>query len=161
MTDNSPLSAVFDTGVILQAVLNIRGPAAQALALLDEGKIRLFMSSRIRSEIEAVLYRPAIRAKNPLLTDEIILAVLNRLDTKAIRLDNPPVIVTYSRDPKDEPILNLAIYVEAEVIVSRDNDLLDLMRDDLPDGRFFRKRFPTIEILDPLTFVRKMRAERV
>ena len=36
---------------------------------------------------------------------------------------------TLARDPDDEPYLNLAIAVSADYLVTRDNDMLDLMHD--------------------------------
>jgi predicted nucleic acid-binding protein len=38
-----------------------------------------------------------------------------------------PVFFHYDRDPDDEHVLNLAIATKATYVVTRDNDLLDLM----------------------------------
>ena len=54
----------------------------------------------------------------------------------------------YPRDPKDEPILNLAIQEQADFIVTRDKDLLDL-----DYSRDFRLLYPYLRVVDPLTFV--------
>ena len=64
------------------------------------------------------------------------------------RIDLVPVSFRY-RDPDDEPYLNLAIAVSADYLVTRDNDLLDLMQDSA-----FRVRFPSLTILDPVTALR-------
>ena len=56
-----------------------------------------------------------------------------------------------SRDPKDEPYLNLAIATDASYLVSRDNDLLDLMTDSE-----FRTQHPDLKILDPVAFLREL-----
>jgi predicted nucleic acid-binding protein len=55
------------------------------------------------------------------------------------------------RDPKDERYLNLAIAVGARYLVSRDTDLLDLMKDQP-----FRNQFPHLNILDPTAFLQAM-----
>jgi predicted nucleic acid-binding protein len=70
---------------------------------------------------------------------------------------NPPPYVGYPRDPDDEMVINLAIHVDAEYVVTRDKDLLVLMDETRPEGRFFRKRFPGIAILDPVAFLQALR----
>ena len=71
------------------------------------------------------------------------------LDTKAVMVANPSSHFVFTRDPDDEPVINLAIEVSAIFLISRDKDLLDLMSD--PD---FRRRFPQLTILDPPAFLR-------
>ena len=146
-----PPRAVFDTGVVLQAALNPTGPASRALELLDAGQIQVYASPRLRSEYEEILQRPAIRARFPRLTDARIAAALQRFDERAILIPNPPRRVAYPRDPDDEPVLNLAIHVEAHYIVARDNDLLDLA-DDAQFGRLF----PAIRIVDPVALLQEI-----
>lgn len=89
------------------------------------------------------------------MTDAQILEGLQRLDAKAIRIDNPPPYIVYERDPNDEPVINLAIHVEASYIVSRDKDLLDLDRNTQ-----FRRMYPFLRIVDPLTFVQEIEQTR-
>lgn len=150
---------IFDTGCVLQAAINPAGPAADALDLLDQGRIVVYVSSRLRSEFEDVLTRPTIRAKNRLITDAQVEAGLARFDSRAVLVPNPPPYVSYPRDPDDEPVLNLAIHVGADYIITRDRDLLDLMDSDRPEGRSFRRRFPRLRILDPVAFLEVMRQQ--
>lgn len=56
---------IFDTGTILQAVLNPKGPAGDAVDMLDQGRVTVYISPRLRSEVEDVLFRSSIRAKIP------------------------------------------------------------------------------------------------
>ena len=149
-----PKRVVFDTGAVLQAALNPTGPASGALLLLDSDMIQAFTSPRVRSEYEDVLKRPAIRAKFPRLTDELIEAALQRFDEKATLVPNPPRHVEYPRDPDDEPLINLAIQVRADYLVSRDKDLLDLAEDTA-----FRERFPFLIIIDPVAFAQELDQE--
>lgn len=148
---------IFDTGSVLQAAINPSGPSADAIDFMDRNEITVYTSPRLRSEYEDVLARPAIRAKNPQLTDAQAEAGLARFDTNAIMVPNPPPYVNYPRDPDDEPVINLAIHVDADYIVTRDRDLLTLMDESLPEGQFFRKRFPGITILNPVAFVLAIR----
>jgi hypothetical protein len=41
-------------------------------------------------------------------------------------------------------------------LVSRDNDLLDLMDQTKPEGKGFAERFPGLQILDPVAFLRAL-----
>src|SRR5947209_12078142 len=105
---------VFDTGIVLQAAINPRGPAAAAIDLFDQGTVLLYISPRLRSEWEDVLMRPSLRAKNPQVTDTQVEAALQLFDTRATLVPNPPQYLIYPRDPDDEPVLNLAIHVKAD-----------------------------------------------
>lgn len=156
MSEPPPPAAVFDTGIVLQAALNPAGPAAAALEQFDRGLVTLYVSPRLRSEWEDVLTRPAVRARNPQLTDAQVEAALMRFDAHAVMVANPPSYILYPRDPNDEPVINLAIHVRARYLVTRDRDLLDLMDASRPEGSSFRQRFPDLLICDPVTFVRQL-----
>lgn len=73
---------------------------------------------------------------------------------KAEFVEKVPTHFTYSRDPNDEPYLNLAIETEAIFLVSRDNDLLDLMTGFTDEAKEFRQRFRKIKIVNPVEFVK-------
>jgi len=62
------------------------------------------------------------------------------------------------RDPDDESYLNLAIEAEARFLVTRDRDLLDLMRWDTKEGRDFQSRFRQLKILDLVAFLKEIEA---
>jgi putative PIN family toxin of toxin-antitoxin system len=160
MSEGPKPAAVFDTGVMLQAAINPHGPAASALDQFDQEKVTVYLSPRLRSEWEDVLMRSSIRAKNPQITDAQVEAALERFDARAIMVPNPPLYLLYPRDPDDEPVINLAIHVQATYLVTRDRDLLDLMDETRPEGRNFRQRFPDLNILDPVAFVQRRTAER-
>jgi predicted nucleic acid-binding protein len=64
-----------------------------------------------------------------------------------------PDAFNFSRDPKDSKYLNLAIAGSAELVVSRDNDLLDLMRSTDAESTAFRTAYPNIRIVDPVAFL--------
>ena len=142
------VKVIYDTGVILQAALHPTGPAGQTLRLLEHEKIEAFISGRIREEYADVLSRADIRAKNQYLTDERAQAVLEWLDERMTLVINPTRVIEYPRDPKDEPIVNLALTVRADYIVTRDRDLFDLGK-----SREFRLLFPYVQVLDPVEFV--------
>jgi uncharacterized protein len=144
---------VFDTMVYLQAVGSGRGAAYAALQRFEAGDFRLFVSRETLEEVRNVLSRPEIRRKLSLLTDERVAAFMGRLESKATLIDPVPRRVLYQRDPKDEPVLNLAIEARADYLVTRDNDLLDLMREDYSGAAALRSQFPGLIILEPVTFL--------
>jgi predicted nucleic acid-binding protein len=53
--------------------------------------------------------------------------------------------------------INLAVEVEADYIVSRDKDLLDLMNDYTDEAKEFRQRFRPLKVIEPLEFLKEMR----
>ena len=139
--------------VFLQAVGSGKGAAYAALQRFEAGDFRLFVSRDTLDEVRNVLSRPEIRRKLSLLTDERVAALIGRLESKATLIDPVPRRVVYERDPKDEPVLNLAIEARADYLVTRDNDLLDLMREDYSGAAAFRIQFPSLIILEPVTFL--------
>jgi putative PIN family toxin of toxin-antitoxin system len=144
----------------LQATASPSGPAAACLNLFEAGQFALFVSEETLRELREVLTRPRVRQKNPEITEERVTALLQRLASKATLLAEVPQQFSYPRDPKDEPYVNLALAAGARYLVSRDKDLLDLMNEDLPEGKAFRQRFPGLTILDPVVFLRELREQK-
>lgn len=116
----------------------------------------LCTGEELQAEIRDVLTRPALRRKNARYSDQDIEDFVQRYETLALRFDPVPSYFRYERDPKDEHIINLAITAGANYIISRDNDLLDLMDETRKDGREFRARFPMLIILDPVAFLNRI-----
>jgi len=117
---------IFDTGIALAAAFNPGGASMKAVRLMETGDIRVFISNRIRHEYEAVLRHPAHQERYPFMTEEYVSIELDRFDTHAERLPNPPTAFPYQRDSNDEPLINLAIAVSADYLVTLDKDLLAL-----------------------------------
>lgn len=151
------ISAVFDCMTFLQAVTNRRGPAGGCFTLVEEKHVKLFVSAEILEEVGEVLDRPKIRKSFPTLTDEVVQDFLDHVVEMAHAVENVPSAYHLDRDRDDEPYLNLAIAAiaaQASFIVTRDYDLLDLMKDD-----DFRKMYPDLTIIDPPTFASHVRSE--
>lgn len=154
------LRVVFDCMVCLQAAAREEGPAAACLRLAENHMVRLFTSRPILSEIKDVLSRREIRERFSELTDETVAAFVERLRKASELIEIIPQRFTYPRDVDDEAYINLAIEVRADFLVSRDRDLLDLMKWTTEEGREFQKRFRFLKILDPVTFLQRV-AERL
>lgn len=147
---------VFDCGVFLQGLLSKSSPAVACLELVEESRVRLVMSEAVLAEIKDVLSRPRLRERNPYLTDEKVENLIDLILERAEFVENVPSHFSYSRDPNDEPYLNLAIETEAIFLVSRDNDLLDLMTDFTTEAKDFRRRYRGIKILNPVEFLEEI-----
>lgn len=151
MTGENPAGpdVVFDCNIYLRASIAATGPAAQCLELLGIDAYTLFISSDVLHEVEDVLSRPELRQRFALLTQERLKALLQRLHSEAIHVYNIPETFRYPRDPDDEPYVNLALVTNAQYLVTLDNDLLDLMRENTEESRRFRRLYPHLTILPP------------
>lgn len=145
---------VFDCMVFLQGAASPEGPAAACLRLAEKGHVELCISSEILSEVRDVLTRPKIRQRFSALTAETVSAFLTQVSRFALVVSDVPRVVSLPRDPEDEKYLNLAAAAGAEYLVSRDNDLLNLMDAQRPESQAFRAAFPQITVLDPVSFLR-------
>jgi len=140
--------AVFDTVIYLQATLSDKGAAYACWQLVEKGEVRVFITEAILAEIEDVLNRPKLRKKYSVLTDEKIAEVLQSVRAHAVLIENINRIYAFERDPNDEVFINLALVCKAEFLVSRDNDLLDLRKDES-----FKISFPQLRIVSPAEFL--------
>jgi putative PIN family toxin of toxin-antitoxin system len=150
------LRAVFDCGVFLQGAARKDGPAGICLRLVETGLVDLFLSDDVIDEVRNVLERPRLRQKFPVLTDEFVDRFLAALLARSFPVHDVPRVFAYERDPKDEPYINLALAVDAEYLVSRDIDILDLGDTSNPEGQRFHERFPQVRIVDPVTFLQEV-----
>lgn len=160
MSEDNPRSrVVFDCMIYLQATISGSGPAAALLRLVDRKALSLFVSNEILDEVREVLSRSKIRERNSDLTDERVDAFMTRLSEKATIVDDIPQHFSYARDPRDEKYINLAVEVEADYIVSRDRDLLDLMTGYTDECKDFRQRFRPLNIIEPVELLKKIEPE--
>ncbi|MFN0048625.1 MAG: putative toxin-antitoxin system toxin component, PIN family [Cytophagales bacterium] len=134
---------IVDTGVVISAALKQDGTSRRAL--LSAGRNGVFLKSfQTNAELIEVINRPKFRA----ISSDIKAQILDILDL------NSETIFTVSdilicRDPKDDMFLNLAIDGKADVIISRDPDLLVL------------HPFQGISILNPADFLAWMENKAV
>ena len=145
---------VFDCNIFWQMFLSKKGVGAKCKILLDEGKIILFVSPEILAEVKDVLTRPETQNRFSQATDENVDAFLKDIFYKSILLKSVPQKFSYVRDPKDECYINLAIEIEADYIVSRDRDLLDLMTGIDIESKEFRQKSKPLKIVEPIEFIK-------
>jgi len=158
--EDQRLKVVFDCNIFLQGVIKEKGPAVGCIELFEQGKVELFISNEVLNEVRDVLTRPMLQQKFSLLTDERANKLIEMLFKQATLIHPVPHKFRYSRDPKDEPYVNLAAAAGVEFIVSRDNDLLDLMTGITDECKEFRQRFRPLKVIDPVEFLKRFETQQ-
>ena len=157
MSSATGITAVFDCMIFLQAAISETGPAAELLRLKERSEFLLFVDRDTLKELHDVLSRPKIISKYPFITSDFVEAFLLRISkaSKVVKTIEPHFL--FLRDPKDEKYINLAIESDSDYLVSRDNDLRDLMTDHAVEAKEFRQRFRKLKIVDPVEFLEIIR----
>jgi predicted nucleic acid-binding protein len=84
---------------------------------------------------------------------------LNRSRYRSPYLHRPSRL---TRDPKDEPLIDLAVAGDADYLVTwNERHLTYLMKQDTPEGRDFCARFPKLRIVAPPDFLKLVDAPRL
>jgi len=118
------------------------------------GQAQLFVSQATLTELKEVLSRPRILNLLPHASPQQTDTFLEDIVAHATNLPAVTEKFRFERDPKDAPYLNLAIAAEADYLVTRDRDLLDLMTGYSAESKEFRQRFRKIKIIKPEDFIR-------
>lgn len=148
------LRVVFDCMIFLEALVSEKSIAFKLFEYLEDNFFTLYVSKESLDEVKNVLQRPFVKTKNPQITDGYTEKFLNRILQKSLLLNTVPPKFEYPRDPKDEKYINLALEAEADYIVSRDRDLLDLMTDISVVGKEFRQKSRPLKIVEPFEFLK-------
>ena len=156
MNQSAVLRVVFDCMVFLQGAARETSPAKACLTLAEEGFVELCLSAAILAEVKDVLTRPETQKRFPDLAARDVEEFLENVSSQAVIYLNIPEEFRYARDPKDEPYINLALVARASYLVTRDSDLLDLMKETTEEGRAFRFKYPFLTILDPVAFLKEI-----
>jgi putative PIN family toxin of toxin-antitoxin system len=155
---DSPIRVVYDCVVFLQGAGRRGNAARKCLDLVDDGTMQLCLSPDVLAEIDDVLHRPEILRKFPLLESADSQTLLLTARSKALLLATVSRAFSLPRDPDDEPYTDLAIAADAKYLVTwNDRHLTYLMRQETPEGVDFCRRFPTLKIVDPPTFLAEIR----
>lgn len=116
-----PLRAVFDTGVVVSALVFEGGRLSWLRSAWQSGAVRPLASAATVSELLRVLAYPKFNLsaveQQALLSDYLPWC-------EAIAVKGRMAGVPRCRDPFDQPFLLLALAAKADVLVSGDDDLL-------------------------------------
>ncbi len=155
------IKAVFDCNIIWQSFFFGDGVAAKCKKMVDSDVVTLFLSAEVLGEMREVMTRPEFLAKFETVTETMIEKYLEQLAKKSVFIRSVPKKFTLSRDRDDEPYINLAIESKADYIVTRDNDLLDLMTGFGDDSKEFRQRFKSLKVTEPIEFLKIVEERRL
>lgn len=136
------LKVVLDTNMYLSALI-YGGMAEKFLDLVSDGKLELLVSPELITEV--------LRKFREKKADESILQKVNvLLNYKGIMVV-PAVTINICRDPDDNFLLELSQTAEADYLISRDKDLLELA------GHKWKKT----KILTPEKFLAILRLQKI
>ena|ERR1700674_828921 len=128
------IRAVLDTNVVVSALLNPEGPTALILTLAISKKSRCCISESLFEEYHEVLARPEFRL------DQQRVARLMRSLQKTAVLVVPRKILQIASDPDDNKVLECALEVRADFVVTG-------------NIRHFPPRFQDIRVIAPRQFL--------
>lgn len=119
-----PPAAVLDASVLISGFLT-NGPPRAVLDLAEAGQFRMVLSASILEETRLSLLEPEL-IKAYRHTPGAISDFCNGLAADALLVDGDPAFVSPCRDPNDHHVIATAVAAAAQVIVTGDNDLVDL-----------------------------------
>jgi uncharacterized protein len=114
---------VFDSNVLARAHQRAQGPARRVLVQVTSGSDTLILSPYILWELERILTYPRLLKRSGLSPSDIV-EYLENLAHIACLVTPERVPENLLRDPSDGPILGTALAGKAEILCTRDADLL-------------------------------------
>ena len=118
-----------------------------------DGGVLLFVSPFVLAEIREIHQKlPPKYGITAEQTDELARAVA----LFATIVTDVPEVYRHPHDPDDSAYVNLALKVDARLIVTRDRHLLMLADPGRKEALEFRARFPHLRILDPVQLLHEL-----
>ncbi len=118
---------IYDCSIFWRALFSPNGLGDRCIRLIENGTVLHFTSDEILSEIRDVLTRPETLTKFPSITAKEAETFIGSIVLRSTNIPKVPSAFKLPRDPKDEPYIDLAATVEADLLVTTDKDMLDLM----------------------------------
>jgi len=115
---------VIDPGVLVSALISRTGAPARLLRHWLDGALDLLVSPALLSELERVLARPKFERH---FTHREAAAFVALLRERGVELNDPEEVKERSPDPADDYLLALAESGAADVLISGDRHLTELV----------------------------------
>ncbi len=131
---------VIDTNIWVSMALGSRAVSEYMAQLIEQPSVSLYASAELLDELTTTLSKPKLQR----YLSKIRTQRLFDLIWLKCQFVNPTVSVHVCRDPKDDFIINLALTVDAQYIITGDDDLLAL------------NPIKTIEVLNLNDFVKRL-----
>ena len=145
---------ILDCNIYVSSFISPKGTSQKILRLAESGQIEIWVSDYVIEELKDVLARPEFLEKFPHFSPENLKAYLFRIKSFAHYVRDIKARFDLARDQKDSHYIDLAAYVDADLLVTRDKDLLDLMTGFDAASKEFRQRFRTLKVVDPDEFLK-------
>ena len=113
---------VIDTSVLLENLISSTGTAARCVRAVFDQEIDLIFSVETFAELSSVVMRPKFERYVGTETRKSFVDLFLR--DRFVQILNEPM---GCRDPNDDKFLETAVKGRADVLVTRDRDLLDIM----------------------------------
>jgi putative PIN family toxin of toxin-antitoxin system len=151
MSETSPLPrVVLDTVVLVQALISGRGTSAGCIDRLKAGRFIVLFSDATLAEAKEVPLRSELTRRYSQLTPARVDALFADLERYSLHVAAPPRRFELPRDPKDEPLIDVALAGGAQYLVTWNRrHLTYLMDKDTPEGIGFCTKFPNLKIVAP------------
>jgi putative PIN family toxin of toxin-antitoxin system len=120
------LSVVLDSTILVSSFLSEGGLSFEILQQGRAGKFIWCCAEEILQETRRVLLQEQRIRKRYRYTNEQVNDFLDSVKAVAVMAQSLPEIHVIERDPKDDKILACAVATQANYIITRDKDLLDL-----------------------------------
>ena len=135
--------AVYDTNVIVSAVLHKDRLPALILSLALKGKVRLFLSEELLREYEGVLKRPKFK-----LGEKEIGNSMKLIRKKVVKVEPANKLTKIKKDLADNRVLECALEAQVNFIVTGN-------KKHFPFGRFHKAK-----VVNPQEFATYFMAKR-
>ena len=140
------MKVVLDTNVLVSATF-WSGPSFQIMRLVDENKLELILSKDILKEYDFVVRSNEILEKITTMQQLAIACAIQKILLKAKIIEPKIKLNVVKADPDDNIIIEAAVEGGADVIVSQDKHLTDLVA------------YSNIKILKPIEFLNILEGE--
>lgn len=119
------IKAVFDSSVLVAALLTPKGLSRSLIELTRSRTFELCLSPEIIAEVQKRLFtRKHLRERYGYSDEEVVYFISSLRNFVTVITDLPTVQIV--RDPNDDFIVATAIKAKVEYLVARDKDLLTL-----------------------------------
>ncbi len=118
-----PIRAVIDTNILLSALVFSSGSLSRFRQLWQNEAFKPLVSKPTVTELIRVLAYPKFKL-TPIEREDLLADYLPYCETVPLPIELPQI--PPCRDPYDEPFLQLALFGQAEYLVTGDRDLLSL-----------------------------------
>lgn len=137
------LLVVLDSNIIISSLLNSNGSTSRIIELWKKQYFQVLISSYILSEVKNTFRDKQLTQKYHLSPGKQA-RLLTQLYYSGILVDPKNPTSPTSRDPKDNPIIQLALAGQAQYLVTGDQDLLVLSK--------LKSIYP-VKIITPAEFI--------